>query len=1322
LTRPAHEATTKTTTLNCNSSDGTGDGSKASPFLEILSTWWGLSLIITTTTAVALGIAFALPSPAGLVVTGVAVLGFCLALYFNPKYRYQRIGSAVLGSWLAIRSVPDITVLALPVQFPFFGSFKGDVPWTFDLALGAVVVLLFLLDYKVRSDGAKASRYLYRLISSQKVSTTGSNSQNIVFGDVSNNNASVAITIVNNAQRADFNARIDQAAEHLKTRLPDVAIVKLNEIRRESWDCLSDRERYRVEANLGHAYNLKDDWVKAARHFLDARKFQPDDLDAAGLEAIAYYLLGDKYRAKKLAEQVLSENPRNENAIVAKIRSTDESVPTADLAKSIPSELAAEPQIIFALCCAASVRRELEAAVAFSRKLHQILPSDPQSKMSLGCALANLAIDGHVGRSEIGRAKCESMAVEAAALLTNVLGTEGQSRLTRAHALYHRGLAKEVLGKPDQAEADLRAATAERPGDGELDYQLCVFFVRHDKYEQAIEHFESMQGGNTLIDPGLMLSRLLFARGNPDDQDRAEKLLLGILDASPPPCDRLTFEGLEILTRELSKSGYRTRAEELLETYSVRLDTCSNLSIKAEISLIAGDNESARVHALQSYESIGVNTPTVTLYFLGKILADLSETEKATEVLKQVVDSASSDLVGSLLLKTAWQAKDYGFVIDFASKLRELGRATLQSRELEIVALEAINEHADALKRIDEYLESADNQRFARYLRLRKAWIGKWLENESLVTYEATQLPSLEDCEESNPLALSVVCGVAQLLSEGVDPEAGYELAYKIVRKHFDSPEAHQCLLAVCGFGTSRSPVPKLSVDNESAVAISDCRTGEIRWCVIESDNASITRNEIGIESQLAQRLLGKTVGDRVQLNSGPLQERYGVIEEIHDKLSYRVMDSMSSWARRFDDNGFLTQFDFSKPNGELDVDAFFEVQQKLNEPMEAAIFMYRHQFSSIGFLANFTGRSILQTVGYLASARETHIQCCSGTAEERALAVKSIASHKRIVLDPTSLSTLFLLKAHTKIDKLPADVYVTASTLETLRSPRRSRHSWLFSKRYIGFRFGAPRFEERTDEDVAKTVAELSSFIDWVAGNTTIVGGRDILSLPIQAREQWRQIFGTPMVESIGIAVARSAILCTDDPALILAATEHCAVERMWTHLFFEYLCNNGILSCEQYREFLVRLITFDYRFVTLDQEMIDLVGIRSGWSTENSDFSAVIEWLHLSHVASPVPMAAYIIGKTWDSTGLAHLRSDVLSAVIRALGKRSDSITCLRHLHSALRPVFRMQPDALQQCHQAIRREEARELAVSPLILPGDPDFSIPKYFFRRSQRIVR
>ena len=1268
---------------------------------------------VTALFVIAGGVAYALPSPYGLLTILAGSILFCLLLYFNPTYRFFRLASAVAMTWLAVRGFPNVVVSVFSPWLVGDVSIEGDLPWSFDVAAGVITLGLAVLDKDLRNGATALRLTANRNFSPQTSTATGSRSQSTVIGDVTGDGNQ--ISIVNNSGETDFNAKIDQAAAFLKERKPDIVIVLLNQLRRDCWDRLNDREKYRVEANLGHAHHQKDEADSAAKHFLEARSHQPNDSDAAGLEAIAYHLLGKDEKAERIADEVISDHPRCVEAWTVKIASKTDLTSTSQLHDSVPVELRNDISILFALACSASIRRELESAVEFSRRLHDKLPDNFQFKMSLGSALANLAIDGHIGRRELEASECERMAEEARTLLSDVLASDGQTRLTRSHALYHRGLACEVLNKPDQAESDIRAGVDERPDDGELNYQLCVFLIRHDKYDQAIEHFDKSNCDNSRTDPGLLLSRLLFSRNTPTDRDRAEELLIGLLNKTPNVDDRLTFEAVEILARELAQASFEPRAREILETYANRLGDSARLTIDAEIHLVTGEAEQASEKAKQAFESLIDSTPPVVKYFLGKTLADVELDEEASQVLREVVETAGIDHATELLLKTAWTARDYEFVLRFTGKLRMLGRSSLQSVEMEILALEVIHEFDEALDRINDYLSSSKDEAFSKYLRLKRSWIGKWLEDESLVSYDTMLLPSLSDCAGDKKLSLTAVCGVAHLLVEGPNPQDGFELAYQLVREHFNNSIAHQCLIGAWKFGTRVAPTERDRVDTNSAVAISTSESSKIEWRVIEIDAPIGPLQEIAHDSYLAKQLIGKGVGETVNLSNDDLYERTGTVEAFLDKVDYRVRDSTNNWSSRFGDDGFLRSFSFKKPNGELDVDAFFEVQEKLHEPLEAALRAYKTDIPSIGLFSRMTRRSPIETLGFLASNSDCHIQCCNGNVKEKEHAENAMASGRPIVLGPSALATLFLLSAHRRIPPLSPKCIVSSGTLDTVRSVRRNPDSRFHSKRFVGVQFGQRWVEERTDSQIQAGLTELSDFIDWVRAGADIRGGRGIFSINRQAREQLREFFGTAVVESIGTAIATDAVFCSDDPITVMIDAQTTPVDRVWTSMYLKHLHRAGLFGKEIYHDSLIQLIQSDYRFIPLDQEMVNRVGQRKHWNAEEPEFRSIIEWLHRSGVVDAAPVAAFIIQRTWESSSLASIRTNVLSAVVLALEKRRDGIAVLRQLDAQIRQIFRGQPDTIHQIRSAIRRAEERELADSPIILPGDPDYSIPNFRFK-------
>jgi hypothetical protein len=90
-----------------------------------------------------------------------------------------------------------------------------------------------------------------------------------------------------------FHSDIDAAAELIKAMRPDLAIYKLEEIKRRAGGSLTPRERFRVTANFGHAAYQQGDYAKASEFFIEAAVHQPGDPDAQALLAYGHLLKGD---------------------------------------------------------------------------------------------------------------------------------------------------------------------------------------------------------------------------------------------------------------------------------------------------------------------------------------------------------------------------------------------------------------------------------------------------------------------------------------------------------------------------------------------------------------------------------------------------------------------------------------------------------------------------------------------------------------------------------------------------------------------------------------------------------------------------------------------------------------------------------------------------------------------------------------------------------------------------------------------------------------------------------------------------------------------
>jgi len=480
--------------------------------------WWMVSLAIAAVVAITAALAMFIPHPYGIAVLVVALIAFICAVALNPMYRYKLAYNSIIAGWLSVRSIPSIEVWNPQVKDSPLFKLSNEVNWSFDIACMVIACILLMLDYLVREPNRWQS--LIKLNGIQLFSNNNSpkaenGSQQVNLGNVSGNGNQINISLQQTA--SDFNAEIDVAAAYLKESKPDVAIEKLKELKRRHWHVLTDREKYRIAANIGHAFNQKDECSTAADHYVEAIQYLAPGEERLSLEATAYFLQGKNEDAIQIAKSCLNDFPSNLMARAVFIRASADSVSTDELEGEIPVHLRSSFEVLDALFLHAAKRMEFPKAEAYARRLIELDGSSRHSKMRLGAILASKSINGKMGRIECAAEEVHRLADEAVTLLTEFIAHEGPSTFSKGYSRYHRALAYESLDRNDEAEADLRSANELLPDDQEIRFQLGLFLVNHDKHELAIQHFAKTETEGPLSQSKILLGRLLLSRSASGD-------------------------------------------------------------------------------------------------------------------------------------------------------------------------------------------------------------------------------------------------------------------------------------------------------------------------------------------------------------------------------------------------------------------------------------------------------------------------------------------------------------------------------------------------------------------------------------------------------------------------------------------------------------------------------------------------------------------------------------------------------------------------------------------------------------------------------------
>ena len=188
------------------------------------------------------------------------------------------------------------------------------------------------------------------------------------------------------------------------------------------------------------------------------------------------------------------------------------------------------------------------------------------------------------------------------------------------------------------------------------------------------------------------------------------------------------------------------------------------------------------------------------------------------------------------------------------------------------------------------------------------------------------------------------------------------------------------------------------------------------------------------------------------------------------------------------------------------------------------------------------------------------------------------------MIVDPSALATLYWTNAYKQIQFAKGVLKTTFATVQEYENLVRDPNSRLYSKRTLGTRNDRIFLEQHSDEQIAAERQRLEDFLSWIKGNCEVIGGKGVLHLPAENREELTQVFGNGMVESVGAAIELHAVLWSDDFAITEFITDKVSVSRVWTSVLLDHFVEVDGISANERMKLLLRLIDFGYRFIRLD------------------------------------------------------------------------------------------------------------------------------------------
>jgi tetratricopeptide (TPR) repeat protein len=1058
---------------------------------------------------------------------------------------------------------------------------------------------------------------------------------------------------------SDFHARIENACSYTANGQPDIAIAELVKLRSSSWERLSPREQYRVVANLGIAYDAKNERDTAAHHYIECRQYLRDDEKARCWEAIGISH-SDPATAAKRIEEILVDFPNSDFAWALKVRHVPNHMSFDQIEATVPIHIRGMPETQFALSVRAKQSNQLSRAEEYARKLLKSEASSIPVQLTLVEILLQqvrqYAVESGIDSPPITHDALQEIDGLLLDLSRRVPPT---SRASYSLLRFFQGISCHLQAKFLLASKHFHAA-CEACDDPYYVLQHAILLHDMRNEDGAIELLEGVTN-DASPRTATMLSSMLLSRNKSGDRERARDILsiaaTGSLDS-----DDSAFKCVHLLSASHLLDKRPDDALAVLTQYRDLLTTDAYFALRASCLRSAGRTEEAK---REIQKVTNVDGSHLVKRTVAEELLALEMWDAAFEAWKGLATPTSASEATMSVLRAAYFAHEDDFILSFCEDLRKNDVFATDFFHLEVNKQIEYNAVDAATAAMTSYIDRDPKSDLAKELRARLSNLYLLSESKEHLTFDRSLLPG--PTEAHSDLGLCVV----SVLVHGPNPLAAVEYSYQLLRANFDAANAHKAMIISIVKSPKTLKLPESSVAAPGfAVKYQDDQGGNVRWHIIEDeDDPDASRDEYSVDHPISKALLGKRIGDKFTLRNDQVQQKSGTVIDIWSKYKLRFNACMEEWETRFaDDDGFLWRFT-APPDGTATHSAFapFERREKyIGECQE----LYKTSPMSMIHFAERTGMNTVESIWHLASVG-LPIRCSTGLAYEANSGLGVVSERRKAILDSSAVGTLIATGLATELDSKDVELYISHGTLYELREMlaelKDSSGNRLVKDgdNYLIITV--------SDEQRAADIKRIATCIDAIESNCKTKDGRALARLPREQRESLRGCLPASVAETLAICQEEHLVLWSDDQAVSDIGRYILKVyDRIWSDAMFHWQSLQRGDGRFRHKA-SARLAQFNYHFTQLTPQGVLLVCEECNWNTAHPDLSRLLSWFSIGEHDSRIMTvsAAKTMLHLWTNTTEFTAAEVVLSCILGNIKGRSDSSLILRALPNELTRV---------------------------------------------------
>ena len=964
-------------------------------------------------------------------------------------------------------------------------------------------------------------------------------------------------------EHQELQSEIDSCKELIDLKLIDTARRRLERLRNSGED-IPETQEFRVLTNLAVCYMANERIDEASELFEEAFQLQPDNRRAVTNAALAAQMRKDSERAMELAELARESDPMDSQATAIILGELWATGKEEEFERFLASEdwASRDPHCALVVVGIRAYQGQFEEASDLCRYLTARNAEDTYAHLALSqCLLMQFqSTDIQARYSE----KSLSLLIEANAAADRAVNLLEDTQLDvhRQEALIARAATSAHLGDITASENDLNMVLTQEPTHRIATLNKGMLLFGQGKYGQARPLLESVVDNEMQMNVTLPLVETLLALGN---TTAAVDILRDKFELSSPGWDDIWLA--EALMRAEDRAGVGDSVGPVLESsISQNPDDPKLLTLAAKHRQMLEKTEEAESLLKSALEHAQERDRYKIQIELGMFYEGTERFLEAAEAYDKISDGNPSHPIAVRALGCLFNGGQRRAALELARAMRDADVQQYRAvAEVEARVFDFVGDMPGLLKQIDKLCSLPDST-MADYVRLALTYLRSGERDKARETVLAINPSDLSQ----EPIYILKLAELKQTL--GID---GFlDDAYWARRIGIDDPDIHLGYFML--FQSLDEDLESPSIISRGCSVLLNSEE-DSRWVYLLDDEGEPQNiNEIAQRNELAQLLMGRSVGDRISLRED-LEELSYDVSAIQSKFVRAFQETIDNFSTLFPGNMALSRIKIENDNYSKlfqAVDQTDQVARKLDE-------LYRTGRLPISTFSSLLRRSPVEVWGQYTNDSSGLIHYRQGTDEEDNEARLLIEDADIVILDTIALLTVHELELADKLRNrfervaLPQKVYEEILNLDL---------SVRLGKKPAGFlsrnEDGTYTHIEMPDDVWAEWKDHLGSLLEF-AGSF-----EKVPSYPLLDADDIEELIGA--FTELGAATIYAGndqstgrhLLISDDLLLCIMARS-LGVNCVNTQAILLELLESDSITEKEFSSYVERLTLLNYRFV---------------------------------------------------------------------------------------------------------------------------------------------